>query len=313
MELGIWVLVTLVLWFTLDIPLIYCLAIVAIAWIMIKGGGIGNAFNGIKNAVGGVVDFTKRLIIFVPVFLGMTLIMTLASGISPHNATRRLQVLGPMPWNWHSNPDMPLVLFVCLMFLVTMASVKVAYGDWKLALKIFGGSASILIVILYLPKTREAMGPTTLAGPDGADEKIAKEGVVAPVVKGAGTLLAGQPDDLKKRGLVGSSYHRAKEYLFGEEPPPTPPPPAAPPVAPPTQKQVRRLYLFTDNDTIAVKIHLGEVDFYPKGGEVLITPPSPLKSWLDKPGTINPRREFPPGVYTVKRVDPGATGIEIWN
>jgi len=77
----------------------------------------------------------------------------------------------------------------------------------------------------------------------------------------------------------------------------------------------RRLYRFSEfpNEIINVKIELGEVDFYPKGGEVKITPPLPAKPWTDKPGTMMSREERPPGWYTIKRADSEAWGIEIWN
>lgn len=82
-----------------------------------------------------------------------------------------------------------------------------------------------------------------------------------------------------------------------------------------TPTQARKLYLFSEHPERVVKIEIreGQVDFYPKGGEVEITPPLPDKSFRDRPGTINPRRKFRPGWYTVRAVDDNAVGIEIWN
>lgn len=77
----------------------------------------------------------------------------------------------------------------------------------------------------------------------------------------------------------------------------------------------KRIYRFSDfpNSEIVVEIKLGEVDFYPKGGEIEITPPSPAKPWRDKPGTAMPRVERPPGIYKIKGVSPDAWGVDIWN
>ena len=77
----------------------------------------------------------------------------------------------------------------------------------------------------------------------------------------------------------------------------------------------KRLYLFSDfpDGIIRAKIELGEVDFYPKGGKVKITPPLPATPWEDEPGTTMPRVERPPGWYTITKVNPNATGVEIWN
>lgn len=77
----------------------------------------------------------------------------------------------------------------------------------------------------------------------------------------------------------------------------------------------KRVYRFSDfpDNIITVEIKLGEVDFYPKGGEIEITPPSPAKPWRDKPGTAMPRVERPPGIYKIKSVSPDAWGVDIWN
>ncbi len=75
------------------------------------------------------------------------------------------------------------------------------------------------------------------------------------------------------------------------------------------------MYRFIDfpGEVVRVKINQGEVDFYPKGGEVHLIPPLPAKPWNDKPGTIMPRVERPPGIYEISKVDSDAVGVEIWN
>lgn len=255
MELAIWVVLTLILWFSLDLPLIYCVAIVAILWVMLKGGGVGNAFSGIAKAIGGTIEFLKRLAVGIPVFVAIMMLVNRMTGISPVQVTRRFQVLGPMPWNWRADIGLPILLFVCLGFLAVGASVKVAQGNWKIAAWIFGGSAITICWMLYLPKTGDAMGRTTM---ENADKRFAQEGIVAPVVKGAGVLVAGQPEDLRKRGLIGSSYKRAKEYLFGE--------------TTPTPESVPAQYV-PRTPTVS----------HPRSGSGIATMQNPLRIYLDPP------------------------------
>jgi hypothetical protein len=63
--------------------------------------------------------------------------------------------------------------------------------------------------------------------------------------------------------------------------------------------------------------NLGDIDFYPKGGEVEITPPQnakPLvKPWKDKPGTDLDVGDLPKGDYKVCGTDKDAWGVEVWN
>lgn len=77
----------------------------------------------------------------------------------------------------------------------------------------------------------------------------------------------------------------------------------------------KRLYLFSNfpDGIIKTKIELGEVDFYPKGGKIKIIPPLPATPWEDEPGTTMPRVERPPGWYTITKINPSATGVEVWN
>jgi len=77
----------------------------------------------------------------------------------------------------------------------------------------------------------------------------------------------------------------------------------------------KHLYLFSDfpDGIIKAEIKLGEVDFYPKGGKIKIPPPLPATPWEDEPGTTMPRVKRPPGWYTIAKVNPNATGVEIWN
>ena len=79
--------------------------------------------------------------------------------------------------------------------------------------------------------------------------------------------------------------------------------------------QVRTPYSFGNfpDNVIRVRIRVGEVDFYPQGGEIEICPPPPAKCWRDRPGIRQPRQKLPPGEYTITRIDPYATGVEIWN
>lgn len=79
------------------------------------------------------------------------------------------------------------------------------------------------------------------------------------------------------------------------------------------------LYRFEPMGCVTVEIdRLGEVKFYPKGGEVLITPPQNTKPhvvpWKDKPGTVVPDKgNLPKGYYKICGTDKDAFGIEIWN
>lgn len=75
------------------------------------------------------------------------------------------------------------------------------------------------------------------------------------------------------------------------------------------------LFRFSDHPSgiIVVDLVHGNVDFYPKGGEITITPPLPAKPWIDKPGTDNPRGILPPGRYIITKSNPEAWGVEVWN
>lgn len=81
----------------------------------------------------------------------------------------------------------------------------------------------------------------------------------------------------------------------------------------PTKSQ-RKLYLFSNfpDEIVRVKIRDGEVDFYPKGGEIEITTSTGNKI-TDSPGTVRPRLAFPSGEYQIKKLNPNAIGVEIWN
>lgn len=95
----------------------------------------------------------------------------------------------------------------------------------------------------------------------------------------------------------------------------------APPAAATTAVVVReklgkekRLYRFSDFGGTSIAVELrSDVDFYPKGGAVTITPPSPGKPWRDTPGTANNRGALQPGTYTVCKANSDAWGVEIWN
>jgi hypothetical protein len=100
----------------------------------------------------------------------------------------------------------------------------------------------------------------------------------------------------------------------------SPPPPAhsqVSPVAPtaPTVKvgKEKQLYRFS-KDTGCVSVTLrSDAEFYPKGGEIIITPPKPGKPWNDEPGTVHtlPRQEA--GEFTVcAEEDSDAWGVDIW-
>lgn len=79
----------------------------------------------------------------------------------------------------------------------------------------------------------------------------------------------------------------------------------------------KMLYRFSPKECVWVEVYVGNVDFYPKGGEVEITPPpdSGIKPWRDKPGIQNAMSgiPIPPGDYKICGVDKDAWGIEVWN
>ncbi len=72
---------------------------------------------------------------------------------------------------------------------------------------------------------------------------------------------------------------------------------------------------FGADGCVSVELGLGKVHFYPKGGEVEITPPpqSKMSAWRDKPGVDDPRGLLPWGMYKICRIDPSASGVDVWN
>jgi preprotein translocase subunit SecG len=86
----------------------------------------------------------------------------------------------------------------------------------------------------------------------------------------------------------------------------------------PSRPTEKKLYSFSEVDgCVKVEMHPGHFGFFPQGGEVFITPPKPLNSWHSKPGRHtgkeNDWSKLAPGMYTVCKLDPRATGIEIEN
>ncbi len=88
---------------------------------------------------------------------------------------------------------------------------------------------------------------------------------------------------------------------------------------PTSTNRSKRVYKFpAPMGCVTVKAKkLGSIDFYPKGGEVKITPPPKAKPfvepWLSKPGTSNDRGSLPLGDYEICGTDKDAWGIEVWN
>jgi uncharacterized protein (AIM24 family) len=76
----------------------------------------------------------------------------------------------------------------------------------------------------------------------------------------------------------------------------------------------KQLYRFSSDGCVFVGVHVGHVDFYPKGGEVIITPPSPAKAWRDKPGIVSQLQgDLPTGNYKICAADRNAWGVEVRN
>ena len=76
----------------------------------------------------------------------------------------------------------------------------------------------------------------------------------------------------------------------------------------------KQLYVFPNGRCIAVWLNSGKPTFDPKGGEVVITPPAPARSWHDFPNRTVLVPAWPPlnpGRYTVTPVAVSATGVEI--
>lgn len=78
--------------------------------------------------------------------------------------------------------------------------------------------------------------------------------------------------------------------------------PSAPPRSTMRGGREKQIYHFDNSECLFTqKLHDGRVDFYPKGGEIIIYPPSPAKPWHDKPGVApgneNDWNKLPPGVY----------------
>ena len=75
-----------------------------------------------------------------------------------------------------------------------------------------------------------------------------------------------------------------------------------------------RLYRFPPDGCVVVKVYAAPLFFYPKGGEVSITPPSPPKAWRDRPDVKTQLpSDLKTGDYKVCASDRDAWGIEVKN
>jgi hypothetical protein len=105
---------------------------------------------------------------------------------------------------------------------------------------------------------------------------------------------------------------------------PPPPPPQQHPTAnnqpiysqpqqPPVKVKEKVTYKLDEKGCATIEI-VGDYDFYPKGGEVVITPPNPGLPWHDSPGTSHPKGTTPFGKYTVCKTEHSdAWGVDVWN
>ncbi len=74
------------------------------------------------------------------------------------------------------------------------------------------------------------------------------------------------------------------------------------------------LYRFPPDGCVVVKVYAAPLFFYPKGGEIIITPPPPSKAWRDKPDVkTQPPSDLKTGEYKICAADRDAWGIEVRN
>jgi len=298
----------------LHFPLVYGIGIVALLWMMVRGGGTGNVIGGITGAVRGTFGFFQRLVVGVTVFVGLMMLMDRFIGVSPFSVTQRFQVLGPMPWNWPSNIGLPMLIFVCSIFIMATIARRAANGDITRAGIIFVGSFIVIFAIMHEPRGTEAVRPKPVNGP-------------ATPLPGETQAWADYDKAKAESGRLPTYFCIAWQDAFGPRWPCGPVAPKSakstasatavyPTAAIPTPRvvkigQSKVLYRFGTDGCVTVTLR-GNWSDYPKGGKISFTDLSTGTVVLyDEPGTAT-SSSLPPGDYRICKEDPSAWGVEIW-
>jgi len=223
------------------------------------------------------------------VFLAIRFLAAKALGLYPIETYGAIDAAGGLRWILPGHDISTVILWeICFAMVAGQITVMWAKGTHRMPV------ATIIVMSLVILTLR-------IAYPKYVDSWATRDEV-------SNTLI--------DHGVVGSSARGLYIFLFGRPTPPAPEPTGRPAAShkPPITKQQRTPYMFSNysDGVIPVKIKDGEVDFYPKGGEIEITTSSGEKV-RDSPGTIKPRRHFPSGEYKIIKINPNAEGVEIWN
>ena len=280
-------------------------AVALIYLLVIRNSGAGNNVVGaLTNAVGKTVEFFERFIIGTVIFIVAFMILNRITGVPPEYATEGFRVLGVRPWGWPAHVGLPLLVFAVTTLYACHLAINFAHGKTRMVGILFGG----VLIAFLLPET------VGKAVPSNIDHATAQDGVAGVGATAAVAVVGGQRAFDEDKGVWGSTTERFNRFWFGK-PRPTPPPQIhnAPAPAPTRVVKVgkeKQTYRFSENGCATVVIH-SSYELYPKGGEIVISPPSG-DPWHSKPGVQNPHRVTPTGMYTMCRVESDAWGVEIW-
>lgn len=225
MELLICAVITIALWWGTGWPLVWCVAAVVLGWVALRGGGIGNLFTGISNAVGGTFAFIRRLVVFITVFAAIMVVASRFISVTPAAATGEIAPHGWLIWRW-GFVGIPAIAMVLCALIAAYVAAQAAQGNATPAARIVVGSLVIILVMRWIPQTVAGVMPTENVGgtptptwnaTDAAIAKAYKEGGAAKVLGATVTTVAiGNSPDVKKRGAIGSSVCRVAHWGFGE-------------------------------------------------------------------------------------------------
>ena len=290
----------------------YAAAIVAIAWIMFRGGG-GAPAVGTGGGLGGwltrtfttTFGFFERLLVGTLVFLGTIMLMARFVGVSPAKVATALGAYGA-PWNWPSDFRLPFLMFVCGSFLLAGVAMLATHGRYKPALIIFGVGFVVIFGITYLPKTMATVAPTTMEDIDKTlSDAYNKGGVVGASASAVGKVSLGEIT--QKKGVIKKAWWAFRMWGWGE-PPEKKPASSSTPVATPTPTRVAKVVQLPDCATPCI-MEIAEIrDLYTDGEAVMILPPGWSRDraipYSGKGHLVLSGGNIPPGAWEFWSSDP---------
>ena len=294
------------------------IGVVAIYFAVTRGLGIGGGGVGIFTGLGNLFRGVKNLAIGLGVFTALMMIATRVIGVSNNYASSMYGALGWRPWLWPHGVATDLLLWTSIAFVVAGVAARAAEGRWKVAMSVFGLSAVVIFTMMWMPRTGEAVRPkpkTAVKPTSGetqgwadTDQKVAESGVIpttfCTVYKwGLGnrwpcsgkalfpSFWNSQAASVTTRTVVVSSPAAAVPAKVGKRP---------------------TSYTFRGDGCVEIKIQAYDFAWYARGGRITTFPPNGGASFVTTPGVDGPVTHFLPGMWKWCRLDPDATGVEIW-